>query len=131
MKMGWRREPMSGALVATVAAAFLAAGIPWWMAPYNQFTFSSPAGILGFLAFAGIAAGAAGWSRLGLAGATFAAGGAVPGAVMARVVADGMRDPTSHNLWPFEIVMAAAFGFTLAFLAGLFGRLLRRMLGPA
>lgn len=120
---------MSAAFVGTVAAAFLASGIPWWLAPYNRFTFSSPLGILGFLAFVGIAAGTAGWSRLGLAGATVAAGGAVPGAVMARVVVDGLRDPTSHNLWPFEIVLAAAFGFVVAFLAGLLGRLLRRMLG--
>lgn len=33
---------------------------------------------------------------------------AVPAAVMAfvvlRIVIDGMRDPTSHNLWPFEIL---------------------------
>lgn len=120
---------MSAVFVGTVAAAFLAAGIPWWLAPYNRFTFSSPSAIVGFLAFAGIAAWAAGWSRLGLAGATFAAGGAVPGAVMARVVVDGLRDPTSHNLWPFEVVFAVVFGFGLAFLAGLFGRLLRRMLG--
>lgn len=48
---------------------------------------------------------------------------------MARVVVDGLRDPTSHNLWPFEVVFAVVFGFGLAFLAGLFGRLLRRMLG--
>ncbi len=129
--MRMSREPMSGAFVGTVAAAFLAAGIPWWLAPYNRFTFSTPLAIVGFLAFVGIAAAAAGWSRLGLAGATFAAGGAVPGAVMARVVVDGLRDPTSHNLWPFEIVLAAAFGFVVAFLAGLSGRLLRRMLGSA
>jgi len=122
---------MSAAFVGTAAAAFLAAGIPWWLAPYNRFTFASPLAIVGFLAFVGVAAGAAGWSRLGPVGATFAAGGAVPGAVMARVVVDGLRDPTSHNLWPFEIVFAAVFGFAVAFLAGLFGRLLRRMLEPA
>ncbi len=129
--MRWSREPLSAAFVGTVAAAFLAAGIPWWLAPYNRFTFASPLAILGFLAFVGVAAWAAGWSRLGLAGATLAAGGAVPGAVMARVVVDGLRDPTSHNLWPFEIVFAAVFGFAVAFLAGLFGRLLRRLLGAA
>lgn len=35
--------------------------------------------------------------------------GALPGAWMAfvalRIVVDGMRDPTSHNLWPFEILI--------------------------
>lgn len=29
----------------------------------------------------------------------------VMGFVVLRIIVDGMRDPTSHNLWPFEIVM--------------------------
>ena len=36
----------------------------------------------------------------------------VPAAIMAfvvlRIVIDTSRDPTSHNLWPFEILMAGA-----------------------
>lgn len=35
----------------------------------------------------------------------------LPAAVFARVVFDGLRDPTSHNLWPFEL--AIAFGVAL------------------
>lgn len=30
------------------------------------------------------------------------------GFVAARVVFDTRRDPTSHNLWPFEVLLAAA-----------------------
>ena len=26
--------------------------------------------------------------------------------VVLRIVADGARDPTSHNLWPFEVLTA-------------------------
>jgi hypothetical protein len=37
--------------------------------------------------------------------------GVLPAAVFARVVFDGLRDPTSHNLWPFEL--AIAFGVAL------------------
>ncbi|MDF0676866.1 MAG: hypothetical protein P0120_21400 [Nitrospira sp.] len=37
---------------------------------------------------------------------------AVPAAMMAfvvlRIVVDGLRDPTSHNLWPFEILMTGS-----------------------
>lgn len=37
---------------------------------------------------------------------------AAPAAVMAfivlRIIIDGVRDPTSHNLWPFEILMMGA-----------------------
>lgn len=40
----------------------------------------------------------------------------VMGFVVLRIIVDGMRDPTSHNLWPFEIVMwgLAACGWMLA-----------------
>lgn len=37
---------------------------------------------------------------------------AVPAAMMAfivlRIVVDGFRDPTSHNLFPFEILLAGS-----------------------
>jgi hypothetical protein len=49
---------------------------------------------------------------------------AVPAAVMAfvvlRILWDGFLDPTSHNLWPFEILMAGAFSAVfMAVLKGL------------
>ena len=45
--------------------------------------------------------------------------------VIARIVVDTSRDPTSHNLWPFEILMCGAIGL------GVVGvlRIARRMLG--
>ena len=30
------------------------------------------------------------------------------GFVILRIIVDGMRDPTSHNLWPFEILQVGA-----------------------
>ncbi len=110
------------------SAALLAAGIPWWTAPYNRFTLSHPLAILGCLAFAGIAAWVVGWTPLGLRRGSLVVGGAVPAAVMIRVVAETVKDPTSHNLWPFEMVFAALFGFGLAYVAGLLGRLSRAVL---
>jgi len=49
---------------------------------------------------------------------------AIPAAIMAfvvlRIVWDGFLDPTSHNLWPFEILMAGAgSAIFMAFLHGL------------
>lgn len=48
---------------------------------------------------------------------------AIPAATMAfvvlRIVFDGAMDPTSHNLWPFEILMAGAASVGFVFLAGL------------
>ncbi|MBS0382025.1 MAG: hypothetical protein JSR56_06305 [Proteobacteria bacterium] len=34
----------------------------------------------------------------------------VMGFVVLRIIIDGMRDPTSHNLWPFEIIMWGVMG---------------------
>lgn len=34
----------------------------------------------------------------------------VMGFVVLRIVVDGLRDPTSHNLWPFEIIMWGVLG---------------------
>lgn len=109
-------------------AAFLAAGMPWWTAPYNHFTLAHPLSILGCLAFVCIAAWVAGGTPLGLGRGGLVVGAAVPGAVLARVVVETVKDPTSHNLWPFEVVLAGLFGFGLAYAAGLMGLLLRRML---
>jgi len=114
--------------LAWFSAAFFAAGIPWWLAPYNRFAFSHPASILGCLAFVGMAAWVAGGTPLGLGRGGLVVGAAVPCAVMVRVVVDTMKDPTSHNLWPFEVVFAGLFGFGLAYAAGLLGWLCGKML---
>ena len=110
------------------SAAFLAAGIPWWRAPYNHFTLSHPLAILGCLVLVCLSAWVAGWTPLGLGRGGLVVGGAVPCAVMVRVLVDVVKEPTSHNLWPFEVVLAGLFGFGLAYAAGLMGLLCRRML---
>ncbi|MFI5234551.1 MAG: hypothetical protein ACHQXA_02465 [Gemmatimonadales bacterium] len=52
-------------------------------------------------------------------------------AVMARVVVDTSRDPTSHNLWPFEVIIAIWFG-GIAAVAGVgMVRLWERVTAPA
>ena len=114
--------------LAWFSAAFLAVGIPWWTAPYNHFTLSHPLAILGCLAFVCIAAWVAGWTPLGLGRGGLVVGGAVPCAVLARVVVETMKDPTSHSLWPFEVVFAGVFGIGLAYATGSIGYLFRRLL---
>lgn len=41
------------------------------------------------------------------------------GFVVARLVVDTRRDPTSHNLWPFEVLIAAAVALAALGLLGL------------
>src|SRR5690606_27866981 len=62
-----------------------------------------------------------GSGRCSIVAACSAAGVAVPVAVMLRVIVEVAADPTSHNLWPFEIVLAALLGFPLALLGAMLG----------
>ena len=66
------------------------------------------------------------WSMgLGIVVATVTVGMAFPAAIMARVVIDCLDDPSHHNLWPFELVLAVAFGIVMSFSGAASGRLLR------
>jgi hypothetical protein len=99
-------------------AGFLLAGLPWWTAPYNRFHLSDPLSVAAVLVFC-LAAGSLGWRRRPLPVIGLFLG--VPAAVMARVIVDTLRDPTSHNLWPFEIVLAMVLAGALALPAALLG----------
>jgi len=44
-----------------------------------------------------------------------------------RIVVDSIRDPTSHNLWPFEVVSALVVGVPPAALGVLLGRSVRHV----
>lgn len=109
--------------------AFLAVGIPYWVVPYKE--ASLPSGLYGFgliLVFAG-----AMWLR-GRAGVSFgrsllAAGSAVPAAVLARVIVEVVGDPTSHNLWPIELVIAAGLGYAVAAVGCVVGAVMVRLGG--
>ncbi len=51
-------------------------------------------------------------------------GSAVPAAVMVRVIVEVAQRPASHNLWPFELVIAVLVGGTAAVAGALLGSLL-------
>jgi ABC-type branched-subunit amino acid transport system permease subunit len=54
-------------------------------------------------------------------------GAAVPAVVTLRVQVDVMRDSTSHNLWPFEVVIAVFVGGVAALAGTLLGTLALRL----
>jgi hypothetical protein len=106
-------------------ACVLAIGFPYWGLRYSQvnlpdalygwglllvFVFSAAIRIGGTAAFLETMVGMA---------------LAVPSVVLLRVVYDTSFDPTSHNLWPFEIVIAAFVGAFVAALGTSAGSLVR------
>lgn len=105
--------------------SFLAVGIPFWQIPYSKVNL--PDAMLGFGLIV-VAASALSLRASGVARTWRAiwAMGVVPAAAdMARVIVECMRDPTSHNLWPFEIAIALGLGFICSTAGTLVGSAIR------
>jgi|HigsolmetaAR201D_1030396.scaffolds.fasta_scaffold00268_32 hypothetical protein len=116
-------------LVLAFAAGFLAVGIPYWSIPCDSPAFSLPSALpdAGLVVVGCMAALARVLSPAGLVRTTLAAGASVPAAVMARVVYEVVPDPTSHNLWPFELALAVVPGFGPALAGAVAGGLAARL----
>ena len=97
-----------------IAASFFAVGIPYWLTPYDKLNL--PSGLMGpgLLVVAITALVLRSARNVSCWRATWLVGLAVPMAVMARVIVDAVRDPTSHNLWPLELIIALVVGFGCA-----------------
>lgn len=100
---------------------FFATGIPYWQIPYAKLSLPDSLIGMGLLIVGAVAALTRAFVKSRLLLVIFVVGAAVPCAVFARVVLDGIRDPTSHNLWPFELVIAAVLGLIASSAGGLVG----------
>ncbi len=105
-----------------VGFGFLAAGLILWPIPYNKVSMlSSP--YLWEWAIAGAAAGLMGRLTMRqpivLIASMIAVGFCC--ATLVRVIFETIIDPTSHNLWPFEIGIAVFIGFPSGLLGALLG----------
>lgn len=112
-------------LAAAFVCAFLVIGLPYWQIPYSQASLPNDIwgpGLLVVVALAAIprvlSSAVRFWS------AVLVVGSAVPGAVLARVIIDTWSDPTSHNLWPLEIVLSAGPGYLAAAAGAVVGGIL-------
>lgn len=97
-------------LAGAACACFLILGLPYWALPYASVNLPNALMGPGLLAV-GVAAAAL--CALGAArpGRTLVVLGAtVPAVVLARVVVETATDPTSHNLWPLEVMIALVLG---------------------
>lgn len=121
--MNLRRIEWLCALLALAAVAW-----PYWQLPYARLSiealWNGSLGLVAALSFVAFWRGDSGPWRIACI-----VGGAVPAAVMLRVVGDGLVDASRHNLWPLELAIAIGIGLA----AGLAGTLpawgLRRLRG--
>jgi hypothetical protein len=109
------------------AAGLFLTGIPYWRLPYNADVFSDPFLRSGFVGLAAATAllAASGSARPGRI--FWVMLGAFPLAVMIRVIIDTAKDPTDHNLWPFELIIAAIVSLVAVVPGLLAGLVIRRM----
>ena len=119
-------EPRTLALWGGFAAGLLLTGIPFWRLPYNADFWGDLPFQLGFVGLAAATAVLAASGAARLWPLFWAMLAAFPAAVAIRVAVEVAQDPTDHNLWPIELVMAAAVSL-VAVVPGLaIGALARR-----
>jgi hypothetical protein len=104
-------------LVGAFIVAFLAVGIPYWQVPYAKVSIPNTLMAPGLFVVALAAALVRFAGKHSFVASLFIIALAVPATVIARVVVDTSTDPTSHNLWPFEVALAWVVGL-LASLVG-------------
>ena len=108
-------------------AAFFTVGVPYWLIPYNTLNLPDSvlsAGLLVVIAAAALVRVFSGrhfWRVVAVMGSV------VPAVIMVRVVVDGLRDSTSHNLWPFEVVIAVFVGGVASLAGTLVGSVVLRL----
>ena len=119
-------ERRTSPLWAGFAAGLLLTGIPFWRLPYTADFWGDLPFQLGFVGLAAATAVLAASGAARLWPTFWAMLAAFPAAVAIRVAVEVAEDPTDHNLWPIELVLAAIFSL-IAILPGLLvGALVRR-----
>jgi hypothetical protein len=115
------------AALACAATCSLLIGATFWTAPYD--TLDLPDSLYGpaLLVLVAAAAGLRFSYPARTAAIVAILAGAVVAVILIRIAADVAKDPTRHNLWPFEIVIAAFVGAAAAGAGVGLGSIARRL----
>jgi len=114
-------------LAAAFVVSFFAVGFPYWQIPYAKISLPSTLYGTGLLVVGILAAAARAYGKARLLAVILAIDGAVPASILARIAVDTAKDPTSHNLWPFEFIIAAVLGVLCSSAGALVGSLPARL----
>jgi hypothetical protein len=114
-------------LVAAFALCFFAGGASWWRGSYEEYLEKDF--VPGMLLLLGGAALFLTWvADTGIIASAVTVAGSFPAIILVRVVLDGTQDPTSHNLWPFEVVLGFGFAMGVTLLFAGWGALIHRLM---
>jgi hypothetical protein len=114
------------ALIGAFLLGVLVAGIPFWRIPYSALTVPDAFYGIGVVVVFVVAAVLA--YRYGALKGLLCATLVLPAVLMARVIVEGVLDPTRHNLWPLALVIALVLGFAVAGAGAACGWLASRLL---
>jgi len=125
--MGWTKHTV----YIGSAAALIAVGVPYWLLPYGKLNL--PNALLGPSLFVVIVAATL---SCAIGSASFRksvaiVGASVPAVVLLRIVADVAGDPTTHNLWPLELMIASLLGGASSAIGAATGLLTAKLIRPA
>ncbi len=109
------------ALVVAFAMAFFAIGVPYWQIPYAKVALPDSIVNLWLLAPFVATAFVRAFNRVSFRRSFLVVGLAAPCAILLRVIVGIAVDPTSHNLWPFEVILAGGVGLGVSFCGALLG----------
>lgn len=118
------------ARVALMLQGILLTGLPSWRQPYGDLVMTHWTVLLGLAGQAVLAFGLTWSGRLSAGASSMILGSAFPLAVLLRVIAETLRDPTAHNLWPLELLAATSLSAAMIWPAALLGRWLHRRRQP-
>lgn len=115
------------ALIGGFLLSFVVAGIPVWRVPYSALTV--PDAFYGLSVVVVFVAAVVLVFRHGVLQGLLCAALILPAVLMARVIVEGLLDPTRHNLWPVALIIALVLGFAVAGAGASCGWLVSRLLG--
>ncbi|PSL01723.1 hypothetical protein [Cecembia rubra] len=109
--------------------AFLVAALTNWTVPYEDLGLMEDGSALRWAFYAAVLSLISHFRHNQLSGkvAIWIAMGFVT-AVILRIVFDIFNDSSTHNLWPFEVVLALGITFAPAFVVGLVFKVVQRTL---
>ena len=115
-------------LYLSAVVSLFAVGIPYWKIPYNEVNLIdallTPVLIIVVISAMLVRI----YTKLSFLRITSVVGLSVVAAIMARVLFEVVKYTTSHNLWPFEVMIALIVGLTSAAAGTLIGRLVAEYL---
>ncbi|MGH7870970.1 MAG: hypothetical protein ACREQO_01990 [Candidatus Binatia bacterium] len=109
---------------AAFVITFFAVGLPYWQIPYSKVSLPDTLYGPGLLVVGMLAFAARAFGKARILTVILLVGAAIPAAVLSRVAVETANDPTSHNLWPLELVIAALVGTVSSSAGALVGSLL-------